>query len=570
MRTSKPAASEAATQRFDAIVIGSGISGGWAAKELTEKGLRVLMLDRGRMVEHSVDYTYEGKGPWEIPYNGTLPPSLVERDYFIQKHGGGDQADSNHYYNNDRLNPYAFDEGQPFRWIRPAVVGGKSLIWGRACFRWGPQDFEANKRDGHGNDWPIRYDDLAPWYSYVERYAGVAGSKEGLAHLPDSEFQPPHPLSAAEHWLQERLAATMPGRHLIPLRTSNMTEDKPEQGRTRCQHRLQCWRGCSFGAYFSTQAVTLPAARATGRLTLLPDQVVTSIDYDPVARRVTGVRAVDANTMAATRYEARIVFLCASAMASLQILLNSRLPGSDRSFADESGILGRYVMDHTFQAGAYAEVPVPGDVIPYGRNPAGSYIPRFRNLGADEGLGFVRGYAFQGGADRRMSAPKGFGADMKAGLRTYGPWIWGATMFGECLPYADNRVTLHPTKIDRYGVPLAVFDVTFRENEKRMIADAIEQISVMLKAAGAINPATYDNEHVPGHAIHEMGGARMGRDPNDSVLNGWSQAHAAANLFVTDGAQMASSSCVNPSLTYMALTARAADRAVTLLKEGQL
>lgn len=556
---------------FDAIVIGSGISGGWAAKELSEKGMKVLMLDRGRMVEHSVDYVTEGKGPWELPFNGKQPRALVESDYFIGQYGGAADTDRTHFYNNDRENPYAHDEGKPFRWIRPSAVGGKSLIWGRASFRWGPQDFEANKLDGYGNDWPIRYDDIAPWYSYVERYAGIAGSKEGLAHLPDGEFQPPHPLSAGDVWLKTRLETAFPDRKLIPLRSANMTEDKPEQGRSKCQHRFQCWRGCSFGAYFSTQSVTLPAARATGNLTLLADQVVTDLVFDPHLRRITGVTAIDTKTGLATTYHSRIVFLCASAMASVQILLNSKLPGSDRSFADGSGTLGRYVMDHIFLAGVNAELPVPGDVVGFGRNPAGAYIPRFRNLpGQREQVDFVRGYAYQGESQRWESAPKGFGAPMKQGLRRYGAWHYANTMFGECLPYRDNRISLHPHKKDKFGVPLAVFDVSFRDNEHRMVADSLKQIKLMLDAVGATKIETYENEHIPGEAIHEMGGARMGHSPEDSVLNKWSQAHAAPNLFVTDGAQMASTSCVNPSITFMALTARAADYALKQVKEGAL
>ena len=558
---------------FDAIVIGSGVSGGWAAKELCEKGLKVLMLDRGRMVEHSVDYANEGKGPWELIYRGELPPAEVERDHAISKFGGGSESDRDTYYNNDRLNPYAVDEGQPFRWIRPAMVGGKSLIWGRVSLRWSALDFEANKKDGHGNDWPIRYDDIAPWYSYVESYAGIAGSKEGLPHLPDGEFQPPHPMNVAEQWVKDRLEKAMPDRKLIHTRTANMTEDKPEQGRSRCQSRLQCWRGCSFGAYFSTQAVTLPAARATNNLTLMSDQVVTSLVYDPDGKRVTGVRCMDANTMETKTFSSRIVFLCASAMASVQILLNSKLPGSDRSFADNSGTLGRYIMDHAMLTVAYGNVPAGqlDDLIAYGRSPAGVYIPRFRNL-ADTGeeVDFVRGYAFQGGAQRSALKADGFGADMKHAMRRYGPWSLGMNMFAECLPYKDNTLSLHASKVDRYGVPLALFNVTFRDNEVRMMKDARIQGELMMKQGGLVDVGSYEAPHIPGEAIHEMGGARMGNDPNDSVVNKWSQMHDAPNVFITDGAQMASTSCVNPSLTFMALTARAADYAAGQVKAGLL
>lgn len=551
----------AATDRFDAIVIGSGISGGFAAKELTEKGMRVLMLDRGTMVEHGEGYAYDGRPAYEVPARNIMPQPLVDSDYFIATHGY--VAPSNRaFYNNDRLNPYAHDEGSPFYWIRPAAVGGKSLIWGRWSFRWAPGDFEANTRDGVDGEWPIGYDDVAPWYSYVEKYIGVSGSRENLPYLPDSEFQPPIPMNVAETWLKQRLETQFPGRKLINTRLSNLTEDKPDQNRTKCQFRNQCSNGCSFGAYFSTQAVTLPAARATGRLTLRSDAVVTNLDYDAASKRVTGVRFVDAKTGQAEVIRADIVFLCASAMASTQILMNSRAPGSDRSHFDASNTLGRYVMDHIFRVGVSGEIPGMQDLIEYGRRPGGVYIPRFRNIGGDEGVGFKRGYGYQGGARRDPLGPVGFGATMKHAMRRYGPWKFGMTAFGECLPYADNRVSLHPTRVDRFGVPQMRFDVTFRDNERRMMADARTQGEAMLRGAGLTNVTSHEGEHVPGDAIHEMGGARMGRDPRTSVLNGWSQAHAASNLYVTDGAQMASAACVNPSLTFMALTARAVDHAV--------
>ncbi|ESQ91573.1 GMC family oxidoreductase [Asticcacaulis sp. AC460] len=552
-----------ASYEFDAIVIGSGVSGGWAAKELTEKGMKVLMLDRGYMVEHG-DYPGEGKGAWELPFRGQTQKAVVESDYFKAKFGGADGSDKTHYFNNDRLNPYAYDEGKDFRWVRPAIVGGKSILWGRVSLRWNATDFEANKKDGNGNDWPIRYEDIAPWYDYVESYAGIAGNKDGLDELPDGQFQPPHPMNAAERWVQGQFKSNVPGRHFIHNRVANMTEDKPEQGRSRCQSRSQCARGCSFGAYFSTQAVTLPAARATGNLTLVPDAVVTSLEYDEAKKRVTGVRVIDANTKEAKIYRSRIVFLCASTLASVQILLNSRAEGRSDSFANQSGTLGRYVMDHIFRVSISGEVPGFSDLIEYGRRPGGIYIPRFRNLRADQKdeVDFLRGYGYQGGAGRGPKWPEGFGADMKQELREYGPWRMGMMAFGECLPYRDNTLTLSPTKVDRYGVPLAVFNVTFHDNEYKMMADAKQEGIRMLTAAGLKNVKAEQREHVPGDAIHEMGGARMGHSPQDSVVNKWSQAHDAPNLFITDGAQMASTSCVNPSITFMALTARAADYAV--------
>jgi len=557
----------ASTNRFDAIVIGSGVSGGFAAKELTEKGLRVLMLDRGFMVEHGEGYTYDGKPAYEVPARNMMPPGLIDSDYFIAKHGYVSPS-NRAFYNDDRLNPYAFDEGSKFYWIRPAAVGGKSLIWGRWSFRWSPLDFEANKREGIDGDWPIRYDDLAPWYSYVEKYIGVSGSRENLPYLPDSEFQPPMPMNVAEKWLKPRLEAQFPGRKLIHTRLSNMTEDKPEQNRTKCQFRAQCANGCSFGAYFSTQAVTLPAARATGRLTLRSDAVVTNLEYDPAKKRVTGVRFIDAKTGQAEVVNAGLVFLCASAMGSNQILLNSRPAGSGKSYFDTSGTLGKYVMDHIFRVSIDGDIPGMEEFIEYGRRPGGVYIPRFRNIGGGEDVGFRRGYGYQGGAHRDPARPVGFGASMKHGMRKYDGWKFSMGAFGECLPYKDNSVSLHESKVDRFGVPLMRFDVRFRDNELRMMADARAQGEAMLKAAGLTNVTSHEDEHVPGDAIHEMGGARMGADPRASVLNKWSQAHDASNLFVTDGAQMASISCVNPSLTFMAMTARAADHAVKQLKSG--
>lgn len=555
------------TDRFDAIVIGSGVSGGWAAKELTEKGLRVLMLDRGFMVEHGEGYTYDGKPAFELPARGVVPPQIVESDYFVSKYAYLSTSNLQ-FHNDDRLNPYAYDEGSKFHWIRPAAFGGKSLIWGRWSFRWSPADFEANKRDGIEGDWPIRYEDVAPWYSYVEKYIGVSGSRENLPYLPDSEFMPPMPMNVAEKWFKERLEASFPGRKVINARLSNLTEDKPEQNRTKCQYRNQCSNGCSFGAYFSTQAVTLPAARATGRLTTRSDAVVTNLEYDPARKRVTGVRYIDAKTGAAQTVNAGLVFLCASAIASTQILLNSRPSGSGRSYFDTSGTLGRYVMDHVFRVSISGDIPGMTEYIEYGRRPGQIYIPRFRNLERDEGLGFRRGYGYQGGAYRGVATPSGFGASMKQGLRQYGGWKFGIGAFGECLPYEDNRVSLHPTKVDRFGVPLMRFDVTFRDDELRMMADARVQGERMLRGAGLTNVTSKAQEHVPGEAIHEMGGARMGADPRRSVLDSWSRAHEAGNLYVTDGAQMASVSCVNPSLTFMALTARAADHAIKGLRAG--
>ncbi|ETI65275.1 GMC family oxidoreductase [Sphingobium sp. C100] len=557
----------ASTDRFDAIVIGSGISGGWAAKELTEKGLRVLMLDRGHMVEHQQDYTYDGRPAYDVPARNMMPERLMESDYFIAKHGYVSPSNQA-FHNNDRLNPYDYGEGSKFYWIRPAAVGGKSLIWGRWSFRWSPADFEANKREGVDGVWPIGYDDLAPWYSYVEKYIGVSGSRENLPYLPDSEFQPAMPMNVAEKWMKQRLETAFPGRKMINARLSNMTEDKPEQNRTKCQFRNQCGNGCSFGAYFSTQAVTLPAARATGRLTLRSDAMVTNLEYDAATKKVTGVRFIDAKTGQAEVVQAKLVFLNASTLGSVQILMNSRQPGGGRSHFDSSGTLGRYVMDHIFRVSVGGDIPGMEEFIEYGRRPGGIYVPRFRNIDSADDVGFKRGYGYQGSAFRAPAWPVGFGKSMKEGMRRYGGWQFQMGAFGECLPYKDNQVVLSPDKTDRFGIPLMRFNVTFRDNELRMMADAREQGEKMLRGAGLKNVGSKVREHVPGDAIHEMGGARMGDDPRASVLNKWSQAHDATNLFVTDGAQMASISCVNPSLTFMALTTRAVDHAVKSLKAG--
>jgi choline dehydrogenase-like flavoprotein len=556
------------TNRFDAIVIGSGVSGGWAAKELTEKGLRVLMVDRGHMVEHGEDYTYEGRPPYEIPARDRMPRALVQSDYSgIQNWV---QPSSQSFFINDRLNPYEYEGKNRFNWVRSGGVGGKSLIWGRWSFRWAQSDFEANKREGIGTDWPIRYEDVEPWYAYVEKYIGVSGSRENLPYLPDSEFMPPMPMNVAETWMKGRLESAFPGRKLINARLSNITEDKPEQGRTQCQKRAQCHRGCSFGAYFSTQAVTLPAARATGRLTLRSDTWVTNLEYDPARKRVTGVRLVDAKTGKAEVVNARIVFLCASAMGSVQVLLNSRPAGSGESYFNTSSKLGTAVMDHVFRVNVSGDIPGMSEFIEYGRRPGGVYVPRFRNLNGDEGLGFKRGYGYQGAASRQPAPPEGFGASMKHGMRKYSGWRFTMGAFGECLPYDDNRVTLNPAKLDKQGMPLLHFDVRFRENEARLLDDAQEQGLIMLREAGLQNVTSQRGEGLPGDTIHEMGGARMGADPTSSVLDKWNRAHDAANLYVTDGAQMASVSCVNPSLTFMAVTARAVDHAVKQMQAGTI
>ena len=560
-----------AAPQFDAIVIGSGITGGWAAKELTEKGLTVLMLERGRMVEHGRDYIWEHKPSWQLPFHGKPLRELYKRDYFVQSRFFTFDETSRPFYNNDRLNPYIHDP-QAFNWIRADVVGGRSLLWGRQCYRWSDLDFAANKQDGHGIDWPIRYQELASWYSYVEEFAGISGQAEGLPQLPDSDFLPPMEMNVAERHVKARLEAAFPGRVMTIGRTATLTQ--PHKGRGACHYCGPCDRGCSVGAYFSTQSATLPAARKTGRLTLKADAVVEAIDYDPASHRASAVRVVDAKSKTRTAYTAKLVFLCASAVASAQILLNSRSEAFPRGLANSSGVLGRYLMDHTIAVGAEGLFPgLHEDKVAFGQRPNGIYIPRFRNLdGQDEDAGFLRGYGYQGGAERlgwqeRARQVPGFGAGFKQALRQPGPWRMTLGGFGECLAYKDNFMSLDPRATDRFGIPQVRFAFRHRDNENAMRQDIMAQAAAMLKASGAVQVQTFNQESVGGDAIHEMGTARMGADPREAVLNGWCQAHDVPNLFVTDGACMASSSCVNPSLTYMALTARAADYAA---RQGDL
>ncbi|NUQ21792.1 MAG: GMC family oxidoreductase [Gemmatimonadaceae bacterium] len=561
-------------EMYDAIVVGSGITGGWAAKELTEKGLRTLVIERGRHVEHGRDYTTEWLKPWELAHRGRGDRELYARDYPIQSMNYAFGEATRHFFVNDREHPYLVPDGQPFRWIRGYHLGGRSLIWGRACWRWSDLDFEANLRDGHGVDWPIRYRDLAPWYDHVERFIGVSGEKLGLPHLPDGDFLPPWELTCAEKKAKEGIERAYPGRHLTLTRVANLT--RPHGGRSACQARDQCARGCSFGAYFSSLSSTLPAARATGRLTVVTDAVVESVVYDETRGRVTGVRVIDAKTREAREYSGRLVFLNASTLGTAQILLNSRSARFPDGLANSSGEVGHNVMDHLSKAGARGELPGLEDEYTYGRRPTGSYIPRFRNLGArgDSANGFLRGYGIQAGAGRgswsRGASGPGLGAELKERLREPGPWRMTMQGYCECLPRHENHVALDPERKDQWGIPLLHVNVSWSENERALREDLKTQAAEMLTAAGCRDVRTWDDDAPPGFSVHEMGTARMGRDPKTSVLNAHNQAHDVPNLFVTDGSCMASSSCVNPSLTYMALTARAVDHAVQELNRRNL
>jgi choline dehydrogenase-like flavoprotein len=565
------------TNTYDAIVVGSGISGGWAAKELTEKGLKTLVLERGRPVEHIKDYITEHKGPWELPMRGYIPTAVAEQDYAIQRRTGQFDSSAFHWFINDRENPYV--EEEPFTWIRGNHVGGRSLMWGRHCYRWSDLDFEANTRDGLGVDWPIRYRDIEPWYDYVERFVGVSGESLGLAHLPDSRFQPGMALNVVEKHLRDRIRARFPERYLTIGRVAILTEGLP--GRAACHYCGPCIRGCSTGSYFSSQASTLPAAAATGNLTLRPFSVVHSVIFDPETGRAAGVRVIDAETKEAIEFRARLVFLCASTLASTQILLNSKDTRFPDGLANSSGVLGQNLMDHHFQVGAAGTAPGFEDRYHYGNRPTGFYIPRFRNLdAATRRTDYIRGFGYQGAAGRtgwgRGSQMPGFGAELKQALRDPGPWRASMTAFGECLPNPDNRVTLDPTTTDIYGIPALRIRCTWGPNELAMRKDMADAAAEMLEAAEFTEVTPYDNfeagttKAAPGLGIHEMGTARMGRDPKTSVLNAYNQAHDVPNLFVTDGACMTSAGNQNPSITYMALTARAVDYAVGELQKGNL
>jgi choline dehydrogenase-like flavoprotein len=563
---------------YDAIVIGSGITGGWAAKELTEKGLRTLVIERGRNVVHRKDYITEHKPTWELPLrNARLAVGTKgAEEYPVQARTNQFRESNKHFFANDHKHPYI--EEKPFTWIQGDQVGGKSLIWGRQVYRWSDLDFEANLRDGHGVDWPIRYVDIAPWYSYVERFIGVSGEKLGLPQLPDGEFQPPMEMNAGEKLVKAGIERAFPDRHVTIGRVAILTQ--PLHGRLPCHYCGPCERGCSTGSYFSSQSSTLPAAQATGRLTILPNSIVHSVLYDGDKNRVTGVRVVDTNTKATREYYARVVFVCGSALGTARVLLNSTSSRFPTGLANSSGVLGHYLMDHHFVVGARGRIDGLLDRYYQGNRPNGIYIPRFRNLGDDASRrDYLRGFGYQGGAGRegwgRGSSEAGLGVELKRRLQDPGSWSIGMTAFGECLPREDNFAALSD-QTDEFGIPVLRIHCTWGDNELAMRKDMAASAAEMLEAAGVKDVRSYDAYREgglgaePGLGIHEMGTARMGRDPKTSVLNAHNQAHDVPNLFVTDGACMASSSCVNPSITYMALTARACDYAVGELKRGNI
>lgn len=556
---------------FDAIVVGSGITGGWSAKELCEAGLKVLLIERGRMIEHQAGYTNEIKNPWEMPFRGIGDAALFAREYAVQTKNRHFTEFTQDHFVNDAENPYSTADGTDFNWFRSYQLGGRSLTWGRQSYRWSDYDFGANKADGNGTDWPIRYADIAPWYDKVESFIGVSGAKEGLASLPDGVFQPPMALNVVEQHAREKIAALWPDRRVTIGRTANLTQEK--EGRGVCQNRSICARGCSYGAYFSTQSSTLPAAQKTDNLTLITDSIVEAVDVDPKTRRATGVRVVDRNTGKRTTYGARMIFLNAGSFNSVHLMLRSKSEAFPGGLANSSGVLGTHIMDHASTLSVAALIPGFEDRTTFGNRPTGIVIPRFRNLDKQDG-DFLRGYSYQGGAlQSGWTAAKreaGLGADYKQKATQVGPWRMVLVGFAESLPRASNRLTLDKSKTDKHGMPLLNIAFAHGANEEKALADAKIEAAKMMEAAGGKVIMGFDKSGAGGSAIHEMGGARMGNDPASSVLDKFSRAHDVPNLFVTDGAQMASSACQNPSLTYMALTARACHHAVELLKENKL
>ncbi|MDO7875858.1 GMC family oxidoreductase [Hymenobacter sp. ASUV-10] len=558
-----------AQNTYDAIVIGSGISGGMAAKELTEKGLRTIMLERGRNVEHIKDYVNATKAPWELPHRDN-PTQQMRADHPVLRRDYTLNESNLDFWVDERQSPYV--ETKPFDWFRGYQVGGRSLIWGRQSYRLSDLDFEANAREGIAVDWPIRYKDLAPWYTHAERFAGISGNRDGLAVLPDGDFMPAMEMNVVEKDVAARLKKHYNNlRPMIIGRTANIT--KPHHNRVNCQYRNKCWLGCPFGSYFSTQSATLPAAMATGKLTLRPFSIVTKILYDKDKKRATGVEVLDAETRQTYQYFAKIIFLNASALNSAWVLMNSATDVWPGGLGSSSGELGHNVMDHHFRVGASGDMPGYEDKYMYGRRANGIYVPRFRNVGADK-RDYLRGFGYQGAAGRegwsREIAEMSIGGEWKDALSEPGKWTMGLGGFGETLPYHDNYITLDPNKKDIWGLPVLAIDATLRDNEQKMRIDMMNDAQEMLEAAGLQNVRTYNNGYNMGGGIHEMGTARMGRDPKTSVLNAHNQVWDAPNVYVTDGAAMTSSACANPSLTYLALTARAVDHAVGELNKQNL
>ena len=559
---------------FDAIVVGTGVSGGWAAKELCEKGLKTLVLERGRMLKHIEDYTTMNDDPWDYEHGDVITKEIRKRQPKQSRTNYVNSVSTSHLFVDDLKHPY--NEVQKFNWIRGYHVGGRSLTWGRQSYRLTDFDFKANAEDGIAIDWPIRYKDLAPWYHYVEEHIGVSGENVGLPQFPDGNYLKPMELNCVEHDLKTAVNKKYKDRIVTIGRVAHITEgEKPGAGRINCQFRNRCRRGCPFGAYFSSNSSTLPMAEETGNMTLRPHSVVSEVLYDADQKRATGVRVIDAETKEVIEFKAKVIFLCASAVASSSILMQSKSDRFPNGMGNDSGELGHNLMDHHFQVGAEGLMEGYEDKYYTGRRPNGIYVPRFRNIGgATNQKDFIRGYGYQGGGGRGGWSSKvaelGYGAEFKEALTEPGSWSLGMTGFGEVLPYHENKMVLNYDKPDEWGLPTVTFDAGIKENELNMRKDMGQQAAEMLEAAGAKNVRINDSEYILGNGIHEMGTARMGRDPKTSVLNANNQVHGVPNVFVTDGAAMTSAGNVNPSLTYMALTARAANFAVEELKKMNL
>ncbi len=558
---------------YDAIVVGTGISGGWAAKELCENGLKTLVLERGRMVEHIKDYTTAHMDPWDFPNGGQPTKEMIAKQEKQSRTNYTTKAASAQWFVNDLEHPY--NETKRFDWMRGYHVGGRSLQWGRHSYRLSEIDFTANAREGIAVDWPVRYKDIAPWYDKVESYIGVTGEKLGLAQLPDGQFEPMMELNCLEQHVREKVAENFDDRVITGGRIAHINSDKYFEGRLRCQFRDRCVRGCPFGAYFSSLSSTLPAAERTGNMTLRPDSIVHEVIYDPNTKKATGVKVIDRITKETFEFKAKVIFLCASTIASTSILMQSKSDRFPNGMGNDSDQLGRNIMDHHLGVGASGKYDGFDDKYYKGRRPGGIYLPRFRNLGgATNRKEYKRGFGYQGGASRKnwedTIAEMAFGKNLKEALLKPGSWTFGMGGFGEVLPYEDNKMTLDYDKLDGWGLPTVTFDAEFKENEWEMRKDMKNSAVEMLEKAGLRDVEPYDEPGALGLGIHEMGTARMGRNSKTSVLNGNNQVHDVPNVYVTDGAFMTSASCVNPSLTYMAFTARAANHAAQELKKGNL
>ncbi|MEM9835420.1 MAG: GMC family oxidoreductase [Bacteroidota bacterium] len=558
---------------FDAIVIGTGISGGFAAMELCKKGYKTLVLERGRMVKHG-DYPTADLDSWELAYGNQVPREELAAHYYKQDRlFWWVNQDNLHWVNKD--SEYDYDEVNRFDWIRGHHVGGRSIMWGRHCYRWSDIDFAANAKEGIAVDWPIRYRDIEPWYTYAEKFVGVSGQKEGLKQVPDGAFLPPFPLNCAEEMMREKIRNKYPERLVTPGRIANLSTYDPavHQGsRGQCLTRNRCWRGCPYGGYYSSLSASLPVAESTGNMTLRANSIVHTILFDDQTQKATGVRLKDAETGEEMEFFSKVVFCNASTVGSTAILLNSRSKRFENGLGNDSGELGHNMMDHHYGMGASGDLPGMEDKYYKGRRPGGFYIPRFRNIDeATRRKDYVRGFGYQGGASRNLAVNDlPIGAALKKAGTAPGPWSVNMTCFGELLPYHDNKMYLNFDKLDKHGQPTIVFDAKLRENEHAMRKDGVTCAEEMLEAAGAKNIRSHNTETAPGACIHEMGTARMGHDPTTSVLNKWNQVHAVKNVFVTDGSCRTSAGTQNPSITYMALTARAVDHMHTLMNRGEL